>query len=205
MSKRISNLASSLRQIGDIQVNDWDFMSLLNKDIREFEISNSLRRFGNTRVMDWDFRTVIPVVNKLANQEIDVVELVKRAAHYKVMDWDFRNPSPEAVRQTSEHTASSHPISAEVQDLIQQLKSFLYYLVTQLTDEPQHARIRIEKIENNVFRFKVLLVKRDVAMFIGREGHTVSAIRSLLKASAGSHGVHILLEICSRDIDSALP
>ena len=91
MPKRISKLASSLKQLGEIQVTEWDFMALLNTDIRELEISRSLRRLGSIRVMEWDFRTVLPAVKKLANQEVDVVDFVKRTAHYKVMEWDFRS------------------------------------------------------------------------------------------------------------------
>lgn len=55
MTKRISKIASSLKQLGDIQVNDWDFMALLNKDIGELEVARTLRRLGNIRVNEWDF------------------------------------------------------------------------------------------------------------------------------------------------------
>lgn len=197
----MSSLASSLKQLGEIQVNDWDFMSLLNKDIKEIELAHSLRLLGNTRVMDWDFRTVLPAVNKLAHQEIDVVGLFKRAAHYKVMEWDFRTTLLGGDEVLLEKTADPEPSHAEIQELLLRMKNFLEYVVVNLIDEPRHAWIRIEEIESNVFRFKVVLVKRDVAMLIGREGHTVSAIRSVLKAAAGKQGLHVLLQICSHDAD----
>ena len=92
MPKRISKFANSLKQLGDIQVTELDFMELLNTDIRELEIAHSLRRLGSIRVMEWDFRTVLPAVNKLAHQEVDLINFVKRTAHYKVMEWDFRRP-----------------------------------------------------------------------------------------------------------------
>ena len=202
MPKRISSLARSLKQLGEIQVNDWDFMSLINKDIKEIELAHSLRRLGNTRVTDWDFRTVLPAVSKLAQQEIDVVGLVKRAAHYKVMEWDFRSTLPEVNQEASEKLLVPGPGDPEIQELLLRMRNFLQYVVVNLTDEPQHAWIRILEIESKVFRFKVVLVKRDVAMLIGREGHTVSAVRSVLKAAAGKQGLHVLLEICSHDSDS---
>ena len=75
--KRISGFASSLRQLGEIHVNDWDFEGLMNKDVRDIEFSKSLRRLGSIRVMEWDFRDMLPAVNKLAHQEVDIVNLVK--------------------------------------------------------------------------------------------------------------------------------
>ena len=94
MPKRVSEIAQTLKQLGDIQVTEWDFMELLNTEIKDLEISRSLKRLGNIQVMEWDFRTVLPAVKKVANQEVDVVDFFKRTANYKVMDWDFRSASP---------------------------------------------------------------------------------------------------------------
>ena len=198
MPKRKSSLANSLRQLGEIQVNDWDFMALLNKDISEIDVGHSLRRLGNTQVVDWDFRTVLPAMNKLAQQEIDVVGLVKRAALYKVLEWDFKTTSPALDTKS----AAVSPGHTEFRELATQLENFLRYVVVNLTDEPQHARIHLEIVESNVFRFRVVLDNRDVALLIGREGNTVSAIRSILKAAARKHGVHVLLEICPHEVDA---
>ena len=62
MPKRVAQIANSLKQLGDIQVSEWDFMGLLNTEIRELEISRSLRRFGNIKVIDWDYGSVLPTV-----------------------------------------------------------------------------------------------------------------------------------------------
>lgn len=202
MAKPISKITNSLKQLGEIQVNDWDFMSLLNKDIKDVEISKSLRRLGSIRVMEWDFRTVLPAVNKLANQEVDILDLVKRTAAYKVMEWDFR----EALH--AEHPLTAKDLkpgnhapdrSSELQALILQLKGFLEYVVVGLVDEPTHATIKVKEIAPRVLRFKLVLVKRDVAMLVGTGGHTASAIRSLLKASAELHGIQALLVVLSHE------
>jgi predicted RNA-binding protein YlqC (UPF0109 family) len=196
MASKKSKVARSLRKIGEIQVNDWDFMGLINKDISELELSRSLRKLGSLQVMAWDFRTVLPAVNKLAHQEIDVVGIVKRTAQYKVIDWDFRNPpatKPAVTRLYPE----------EMQAVIERLKNFLQYIVGNLIDEPGHAQIKVREISPNVLRFKLVLMKRDVAMLIGREGHTASAIRSILKSTAAAHGVHALLEIHSHEEEMA--
>ena len=194
----MSKLTESLRQLGEIQVNDWDFMALLHKDVSELALSRSLRRLGNVRVMDWDFRTVLPAVNKFAQREVDLVDLLKRTAHYKVMDWDFRSVLPgedKSKAPPSEKLLSD----AEMQSLILRLKNFLRYVAANLIGQPDHAQIRVQEIQANVLRFKLVLVKKDVAMLIGTGGHTASAIRSILKAVAAAHGVHVLLEIQSHE------
>lgn len=201
MSK-ISKIASSLKQLGEIQVTELDFMELLNKDIRELEIARSLTRLGSIRVMEWDFRTVLPAVSKLAHQEVDLVDLVRRTAHYKVMEWDFRSAlSAERGAEFQEPVDRLEP--EEMQELIVRLKNFLQYVAVNLIDEPNHAQIKVREIAPNVLRFKLVLTKRDVAMLIGREGHTAAAIRSILKAAAGTSGVHALLQIHSHEEEMA--
>jgi predicted RNA-binding protein YlqC (UPF0109 family) len=203
MAKPISKFTDSLKQLGEIQVNDWDFMSLLNKDLKDVEISKSLRRLGSIRVMEWDFKTVLPAVNKLAHQEVDIVDLVKRTAAYKVMEWDFRKALHSDHPLTSKDLEpSAKPDAAaegEIQAVILQLKGFLEFVVLGLVDEPRHATIKVKEIAPRVLRFKVVLVKRDVAMLVGTGGHTASAIRNLLKTSAGRHGMQALLVVLSHE------
>ena len=203
MPKRMSKLANSLKHLGEIQVTEWDFKALLNKDIKELEVSRSLRRLGNVQVMEWDFRTVLPAMKKMAVQEVDLIDVFKRTANYRVMEWDFKN----ALNKTENKSGSQKPAeplarslsSAEMQAIILRLENFLQYVVVNLIDEPKHARIKVMETGPHVLRCKVLLVKRDVAMLIGREGHTASAIRSILKAAAGMHGVQALLQINSHE------
>ena len=191
----MSKLTESLRQLGEIQVTDWDFMALLHKDVGELDLSRSLRRLGNVRVMDWDFRKAM---NKFAHEEVDLVELLKRTAHYKVMDWDFRSALPD---ENKTHTPPSEKRLSDVamQALLLRLENFLRYVVVNLIGQPDHARIMVQQIQANVLRFKLVLVKKDVAMLIGTGGHTASAIRSILKAVAATHDVHVLLEIQSHE------
>ena len=113
MPKRASKIASSLKQLGEIQVTDWDFMGLLNTEIRDLEISRSLRKLGRVQVMDWDFRTVLPAVKKVANQEVDVIDLFKRTAHYKVMDWDFRSALAPESQPAPQVPAAGNAISRD--------------------------------------------------------------------------------------------
>ena len=56
MPKRTSKLTRKLKELGEIQVTDWDFAALLNKDIGEIEIRRSLRKLANLQVMNLDHR-----------------------------------------------------------------------------------------------------------------------------------------------------
>ncbi len=195
MAKPRSKLKQSLKQLAEIQVNDWDFMALMNKDIKDVEITNSLRKLGNLQVMEWDFRTVLPAVSNLANREVDVAGMFRRAANYKVIEWDFRKPFQGVSKPILSH--------GEMQALTGRLKDFLQYTAASLVADPKHAQIRTQQIAPQVLRLKLVLTKRDAAMLIGTGGHTAAALRHILKAVAGKQGIHVLLQILSHEEDAA--
>ncbi len=195
MAGRVSKMSGTLKQLGQIQVNDWDFVGLLNRDIRELELRKHLKQLGRVRVMEWDFKSVLPTIRETANQEIDVAGFFKRAAQIKVIEWDFSNSF------TSD--ADPEP-DAEIEALTLRLKEFLHYTAINLIEEPNHAHIDVAEIAPKVYRFKLVLVKRDVTLLVGREGHTATAIRNILKANAAKHGIHVLLDIHSHEEEAAL-
>lgn len=199
MPKHVAKIASSLKQLGDIQVSEWDFMGLLNTELRELEISRSLRRFGNIKVIEWDYGTVLPAVKKTADQEVDLVKLLRQAANCKVMDWDFRSVLP-ADPKPADGAAGSD----ERQAVILRLSNFLRFVALNLVGEPDHARIMVSEMSPTCLRFKLVLVKKDVAMLIGREGHTAAAIRSILKAAAERNGLQALLQIHSHEEEATM-
>ena len=53
-------------------------------------------------------------------------------------------------------------------------------------------------------RFKLVLAKADVAMLIGRNGFTASAIRNVLKAAAEKEGVQVTLQIHSHEEEAEM-
>lgn len=202
MPKRISEIAGSLRQLGEIQVTDWDFMGLLNKDIKDLEIGRSLRKLGNKKVIEWDFGEALPTVHKFAHQEVDVVGWVKRAARIKVMDWDFRS-ALQGAADPEPGKGKKIPDSQEMQELIVRLRSFLHFVAMNLIDEPEQAQIRVQEIEPGVVRFKLVVTKKDQITMLGRDGSTASAIRNLLKGAALADGVHVLLQILTHEEEAA--
>ena len=200
MPKRRSKIARSLKQLGEIQVTEWDFMALLNTDIEEFEFARSLRRLGQIRVTDWDFKDVVPAVKKAANQEVDLLDILRRTANYRVIEWDFKNRVPTAavVPISVPETAKSAGQS-EMQEITLRLKNFLQYVVVSLIDEPSHAQIKVAPLKPTGLCFKVILTKKDTAALIGKGGDTAAAIRNLLKSMAQGYHLVVLLQIHSHE------
>ncbi|MGL5020106.1 MAG: KH domain-containing protein, partial [Luteolibacter sp.] len=73
-----------------------------------------------------------------------------------------------------------------------------------LIDEPAQAQLKVAEVGPNRLRFKLVLAKPDVAMLIGRNGFTASAVRSILKAAAEREGVQVSLQIHSQEEDAEL-
>jgi predicted RNA-binding protein YlqC (UPF0109 family) len=117
---------------------------------------------------------------------------LKPPGEIQVTEWDFMDLLHKDV-------SGPRPSAEEMQALIVRLKNFLQYVAVQLISEPGHAQIKVQEIAPKVLRFRLVLVKRDVALLVGREGFTASAVRSILKAAAGMWGVHTLLVIHSHE------
>ncbi len=196
MDSKISKLASSLRQIGEIQVSEWDFMGLLNTEIRDLELTRSLRRLGAIKVTDWEFSEVIPAIRETANREVDLIGMFRKSARTKVMERDF-NP----VTGTHAGETISSEESAKLKRVKEHLENFLRFVVANLTDRPDQATIRVKQMGPAGLCFQVGLAARDVAVLIGREGHTAAAIRRILQATGGRDGVQVLLHIQAHDDD----
>ena len=84
------------------------------------------------------------------------------------------------------------------------MKNFLQYVAVNLIDEPAQAQLKVAELAPKRLRFKLVLAKPDVAMLIGRNGFTASAIRSVLKAAAEREGVHVSLQIHSHEEEAEM-
>lgn len=85
-----------------------------------------------------------------------------------------------------------------------QLRAFLQTIAVQLIDYPAEAQLKVAEIGPKRLRFKLVLSQVDVAMLIGRNGFTASAIRSVMKAAADRAGVHVTLQIHSHEEEAEL-
>jgi len=86
-----------------------------------------------------------------------------------------------------------------MQQVSEQLRNFLQYIAVQFIEHPERAQLRVAQLGPKRLRFKLVLDSSDVALLIGRNGFTASAIRSVLKSAAEREGVQVTLQIHSHE------
>jgi predicted RNA-binding protein YlqC (UPF0109 family) len=86
----------------------------------------------------------------------------------------------------------------------ERLRNFLQYVAVKLIDDPSQAQLKVAELAPKKLRFKLVLASQDVAMLIGRNGFTASAIRNVLKAAAEKEGVQVSLQIHSHEEEEEL-
>jgi predicted RNA-binding protein YlqC (UPF0109 family) len=86
----------------------------------------------------------------------------------------------------------------------ERLRNFLQYVAVKLIDDPSQAQLKVAELGPKKLRFKLVLASADVAMMIGRNGFTASAIRNVLKAAADKEGVQVALQIHSHEEEAEL-
>lgn len=86
-----------------------------------------------------------------------------------------------------------------MQAVTDRLRNFLQYVAVKLIDHPGEAQLKVAELAPKKLRFKLILSQRDVALLIGKNGFTASAIRSVLKAAAEKEGVKVTLQIHSHE------
>lgn len=91
-----------------------------------------------------------------------------------------------------------------MQPVTERLRNFLQYVAVKLIDDPSQAQLKVAELAPKKLRFKLVLAKADVAMLIGRNGFTASAIRNVLKAAAEKEGVQVSLQIHSHEEEAEM-
>lgn len=86
-----------------------------------------------------------------------------------------------------------------MQAVTDRLRNFLQFVAVKLIDNPAQAQLKVAELGPKRLRFKLVLAREDVAILIGRNGFTASAIRSVLKAAAEKEGVQVTLQIHSHE------
>ena len=79
------------------------------------------------------------------------------------------------------------------------IKAFLEFIALQFIDHPEEAQLRVAEVDEDHVRFRLIVAQSDVAMLIGRNGFTASAIRNVMKAAALREGMHASLQIHSHE------
>lgn len=76
------------------------------------------------------------------------------------------------------------------------IQEFIEYVVIQLIDHPEDAAVLHEQDEeSHRHEFRLRLNEEDVGRVIGRNGHTIAAIRGLAIAAAQKNDLKISVEI----------
>lgn len=88
-------------------------------------------------------------------------------------------------------------------DAPEALREFLAYIVANLIDHPQQASIAVGRNSAGAIVYRIQLAPQDVRHVIGKNGLTVSSIRSLLNTAAEKHGIKVSLRVgAARDLEN---
>ena len=74
------------------------------------------------------------------------------------------------------------------------MKDLLQYLAKSLVSKPESVEIK-ETTNDDTSVFEVKVAKEDLGRIIGKQGHTVKSIRTLLNAAAAISNRKVVLEI----------
>lgn len=84
-----------------------------------------------------------------------------------------------------------------MREITDQIRGFLQFVALQFIDHPEKAQLRVAEVDRKHLSFRLILDHSDVALLIGRGGHTAGAIRNILSAAAERKGVKVNLRIHS--------
>lgn len=91
-----------------------------------------------------------------------------------------------------------------MQVVTDQIRNYLQYITVQFIEHPERAQLKVAELGPKRLRFKLVLESSDVALLIGRNGFSASAIRGVLKAAAEREGVQVNLQIHSHQEEEEL-
>ncbi len=74
------------------------------------------------------------------------------------------------------------------------LQEFLEFVIGHLVDDPSQASV-LHEMKGNHHLYRVRVAQADIGKIIGRNGYTISAIRSLFGAAVKKHGIKASLKI----------
>jgi len=78
------------------------------------------------------------------------------------------------------------------------MKDLLTYLVKEIVSEPKKVKINEEK-EGESLRLSIEVSPDDMGILIGKKGHTISAVRSLVKTAASKKGLNVFVELIEKE------
>ena len=91
-----------------------------------------------------------------------------------------------------------------IQLVTDQIRNFLQYIAVQFIEFPAEAQLKVTELGPKRLRFKLVLRQSDVALLIGRNGFSASAIRGVLKSIAEREDVNVSLQIHSHEEETEM-
>lgn len=79
-------------------------------------------------------------------------------------------------------------------DIVEAVKELVYINVKHIVDNPDDVRVVVPPSEGYQMTVALHTNPRDVGQVIGKKGHVVSSIRSLLSALSGKHDINIVFD-----------
>jgi len=86
-----------------------------------------------------------------------------------------------------------------MQEVTEQMRNFLQFIALQFINHPEQAQLRVAETSETHIRFRLIVAQADIAILIGKNGFTASAIRNVLKAAAVREGINATLQIVSHE------
>jgi predicted RNA-binding protein YlqC (UPF0109 family) len=74
------------------------------------------------------------------------------------------------------------------------IKDLLTSITQRLVDHPDQVSV-LEQVGPTTMIFELSVDKEDVGQVIGKRGHTVGAIRTIMMSAAGKHGKRVYVEV----------
>ncbi|PIS12508.1 RNA-binding protein [candidate division WWE3 bacterium CG09_land_8_20_14_0_10_47_33] len=79
------------------------------------------------------------------------------------------------------------------------MKELLKYLVKELVSKPKEVKITESQEEDGTVHLTLSVAPEDMGTVIGKDGKTITAIRSLVKTAAVKAGKKVFLELEERE------
>jgi len=86
-----------------------------------------------------------------------------------------------------------------MKEVTEQMRNFLQFIALQFINHPDQAQLRVAEASETHLRFRLIVAQSDIAILIGKNGFTASAIRNVLKAAAVREGINATLQIVSHE------
>jgi predicted RNA-binding protein YlqC (UPF0109 family) len=93
---------------------------------------------------------------------------------------------------------------APMQVVTDQIRNFLQYIAVQFIEFPAEAQLKVTELGPKRLRFKLVLRQSDVALLIGRNGFSASAIRGVIKSISEREDVNVNLQIHSHEEEAEM-